>query len=715
MSNQKSNINKIPNSGNRNQEQNNDSSLITHHSSLLLEIGTEEIPARFLPPALCDLKEIAAKTFDEFRTGYQSIRTYATPRRLALIISGVNPAQKDVVKEVFGPSKKAAFDEQGNPTKAAAGFANSLGLSVSDLKIKIKGKAEYIAAVIEEKGLETKTALPEIAKKIILSLHFPKSMRWGNGSLYFARPISWILALYGAETVHFQLDGVNSSNMTKGHRFLSPAAFQVKDIASYMSLLENNFVILDQEKRKNSIRKNIAALFNSPDIQPVIDEELLEMVTYIVEYPVPVLCSFKAEYLKLPKELLSTVMKDHQKYFGVEDSNANLLNHFVVISNTIAENAETIRIGAERVITARFDDAKFYYHEDTAKSLQARVESLKDVTFHDQLGSLHEKTERIMAIAAFLSEKISPHLKDKVLRAARLSKADLITGVIREFPELQGIMGKYYATHDTEDSEVAAAIEEQYLPKNYGDRVPQTDIGAIVSLADRIDNISSFFSVGLVPTGSEDPFALRRQAMGIISIILEKGYDLNPGEIFGYALTNLRNLKSVEKTLEDILNFMEQRTEFILSSSGYGQDLINSVISLSSVQPLKLITMRLNALQELRREEIFPDFLLAVKRVHNITPKTPLQPVNTGLFVQEEEKNLYASFVALRNTCMPLLADEKFSDGIRVFFQIAPPINTFFDKVMVMDRQEEIRTNRLALLKGIWETLSLIADFSKIR
>jgi glycyl-tRNA synthetase beta chain len=684
-------------------------------TSLLLEIGTEEIPARFLPPAIASLKEIAAKTFEEYRIGCNNISAYATPRRLSLIIAGVDQAQKDNVREVFGPSKKVAFDEADNPSKAAVGFAQSVGIDVSDLKIKMKGKAEYIAAVIEEKGLETKAVLPEMAKKMVLSLRFPKSMRWGNGSLHFARPICWILALFGTETVYFQLDGIKSSNLTKGHRFLSPAAFQVKEITSYMNLLENNYVILDQEKRKKSIQKNISALFNDPDIHPIMDEELLETVTYIVEYPVPVLCSFRAEYLKLPKELLITVMKDHQKYFGVQDSNGNLLNQFVVISNTKAENAETVRVGAERVIKARFDDAKFYFHEDTSKPLAERVESLKDVTFHDKLGSTHEKTERVMAIAAFLSEKISPSLKDKVLRAAQLSKTDLITGVVREFPELQGIMGKYYATNDKEDSEVAIALEEQYLPKNYGDRVPQTDTGSILSLADRIDNISSFFSIGLVPTGSEDPFALRRQAMGIILIILDKGYAFSLRDIFGFALKNLGNSQASEKTLENIISFMEQRTEFILSSSGYEQDLIKSVIPLSSVQPLKLIAKRLEAIQGLRKAEVFQDFLLAIKRVNNITPKTPLPQVNTGLFTQEEEKQLYASFSGLRDECMPLLDNEKFSESLSVFLQLTPNINTFFDKVMVMDKQEEIRTNRLALLKGIWETLSLIADFSKIQ
>ena len=558
-------------------------------TSLLIEIGTEEIPARFLPPAIASLKEIAATMLEEYRIGFDNISSYATPRRLSMIITGVEHAQRDNVREVFGPSKKVAFDEQGNPSKAAIGFANSVGIDVADLKIKMKGKTEYIAAVIEEKGLETKTVLPELTKKIILSLHFPKSMRWGDGSLHFARPICWILALAGAETMHFELDGLKSSNLTRGHRFLSPAAFQVKEIASYMNLLENNYVILDQEKRKKSIQKNIAGLFNNPDIQPILDEELLDTVTYIVEYPVPVLCSFKAEYLKLPKELLITVMKDHQKYFAVEDSNGNLLNHFVVISNTKAENAEAVKTGAERVIKARFDDAKFYFHEDTAKPLAERVEGLKDVTFHDKLGSTYEKIDRVMAIAEFLCEKIAPSLKEKVLRAAQLSKADLITGVVREFPELQGIMGKYYATHDREDSEVATALEEQYLPKNYGDRVPHTDIGSILSLADKIDNIASFFSIGLVPTGSEDPFALEGRPWESSSIILDRGYALSLREIFAHALKNPANTALQEKTLENIIGFMEQRTEFILSSSGYEQDLIKSVLPLSSAQPPELI------------------------------------------------------------------------------------------------------------------------------
>lgn len=692
----------------------NSSSLIAHHSSLLLEIGTEEIPARFLQAALPDMKNNVVRVFDEYRIGYNDINVFATPRRIAMIANGLASTQKDITKEVFGPSKKVAYDENGNPTKAATGFANSLGIKASDLRTKQKGKGEYIVAVIEEKGVDTRKVLPEVLKKMILSLHFPKSMRWGDGNLLFVRPIRWILAMAGQETVTIEIDGIKSSNMTRGHRFLSPASFQIKEISSYVNLLENNSVIIDQEKRKSIIRKGITGLFENSDMQPVFDEELLDHVNFIVEFPVPVLCSFDEDYLQLPAELLITVMKGHQKYFAVKDSSGNLANNFIVISNTKQENSETVMIGAERVIKARFDDARFYFSEDKGIPLIDRVDALKQVTFHDELGSLLGKTERVISVAAFLSERLSPSVKDKVVRAARLSKADLITGVVREFPELQGIMGKYYALHNGEDAEVAMAIQEQYLPQNFGGTLPQTDTGAILSLSDKIDNVASFFSIGLIPTGSEDPFALRRQAMGIASIMLDRGYSITLGEIFDNALRNLPDIKSPEDTLRNITVFMEQRIEFILSSMGCSQDLIKSVLSLSSIHPLKTVKARIEAVDKFRSEKIFADFLLAVKRVNNIIPKTPLPPVRSDLLVQEEEKSLYESLLRLKIECDPFLEKENFYDGLKIFSGITVPINDFFDKVLVMDKNEEVKTNRLALLRDIWTNASFIADFSKL-
>jgi glycyl-tRNA synthetase beta chain len=681
---------------------------------LLLEIGTEEIPSRFLPIVIAELTTLAASVFEEYRIGYEEIKTFATPRRIVLMMSGVSPMQRDITREVFGPSRKAAFDEQGNPTKAATGFAASLGITAQDLVIKTKGKGDYVAAIIEERGVEAKTVMPDVMKKIILSLRFPKSMRWGSGTLLFVRPIHWLVTIFGDEPVAIDIDGIRSGTITRGHRFLSPASFQIKEISSYMSLLENNFVILDQEKRAGMIRKGIAALAASAKGEPVADEELIETVNFLVEYPAAVLCGFSAEYLELPKELLITVMKDHQKYFAVQSGSGALQNSFIVISNTRADNADIVRVGAERVIRARFDDAKFYFREDRKRKLIERVDDLKLVTFHDELGSLLEKTERVAAMAVFLAERLAPSLREKAARAAHLSKTDLITGVVREFPELQGIMGKYYALHDGEERDITAALEEQYLPKSFGGRLPATDIGALLSLADKIDNVASFFAIGLIPTGSEDPFALRRQAMGIASIIAVRGYPIALAEIFERALGNLPPEKIKGKTIENILGFMEQRVEFTLSSAGYAQDLIRSVLSLSSRQPLKTISGRLEALRSFRDREEFPGFLLAIKRVNNIVPRTELPALREELLSQEEEKNLYASFTKLAGGISALVDEQKFAEALETLSEMTGPVNDFFDKVLVMDKNEEVKLNRLALLRGIWMTAASLCDFSKL-
>jgi glycyl-tRNA synthetase beta chain len=680
---------------------------------LLLEIGTEEIPARFLPTAIADLQNIATSVFDEYRISYDEARSYATPRRLVLMMKDVAPMQNDMVKEVFGPSKKVAFDERGNATKAVMGFATSLGLSVSDLVVKIKGKGEYMAAVLSEKGMDTKAVLPEVFRKIVLSLRFPKSMRWGNGNLLFVRPIHWLVTLYGPDTIAVDIDGIKGGNMTRGHRFLSPASFQIKEISSFLHLLENNFVLLDQNVRGEKIRSGITAFAAKSGGQPVMDEDLLGLVNYLVEYPVSVLCDFDREYLKLPKELLITVMKDHQKYFGIRDSEGSLLNQFIVISNTLAENGETVRAGAEKVIKARFDDAKFYYYEDMKRPLGDRVGDLKKVTFHDELGSLYDKTGRITSMGSFLAEKLLPALRDKVVRAASLSKTDLITGVVREFPELQGVMGKYYATHDGEEKGIPESLEEQYFPKPLGGRMPETDLGALLSLSDKIDNIASFFSIGLMPTGSEDPFALRRQAIGIVSVLIDRGYAVTLDEIFAKALENVpaRPTRNISR---ELLDFMVQRVEFVLASKGYAQDLVKSVLSLISSRPLKTAVARIEALQSFKRDEIFPQFLLAIKRVNNIIPRTELPALRKDLLIQEEEKSLYATFLLLRERISPLLGEENYLDGLMALSEITPAVNNFFDKILVMDKKEEIKSNRLALLKEIWSTASLFVDFSKL-
>jgi len=683
------------------------------NSSLLLEIGTEEIPARFIPPALSMLKDNTESIFEEYSIGFSDMKAYGTPRRLALLVKGIPPMQKDRVKEVYGPSKKAAFDEHGTPTRAAVGFAQSQGIGVNDLVVRKKEKGEYVVAVIHHKGAPVIDLLREALKKIILSLNFPKSMRWGNGDFRFVRPIHWIMALLDGTTIVFEIDSVKSGNITKGHRFLSPGSLVVKEISSYINLLENNYVIVDIEERKRRISEGIESLAASVEGRALRDEELITTVTNLVEYPVPVLCAFPPDYLRLPKELLITVMKDHQKYFAIENAQGKLKNYFVVISNTKDENAETIKKGAERVIKARFEDARFYYEEDIKKTLYSRIQDLKRVTFHDKLGSLYDKTQRVVALASFLSGTLLPHLKQIIERAAWLCKTDLITGVVREFPELQGLMGKYYAVHDGEEHEVAEAIMQQYLPSHSGGRLPESDVGALLSLSDKIDNIVSFFAVGLIPTGSEDPFALRRQALAVIAILMEKGYPATLRELIA---------KSEETVLDrrpslpgEVFRFFAQRIEPLFSSLHYESDAIQSVISLMDNVPIGEMKERMDALKTFTVDTEYTPFLLAMKRIHNIVPKSDVPALTPELLLEEQEKSLYSELENSKPAFDALFRDKKYYDALKLLSTLTGTINNFFDKVLVMDKRDEIKLNRFALLQEIGKMTSLIADFSKLK
>ncbi|MDI6743784.1 MAG: glycine--tRNA ligase subunit beta [Thermodesulfovibrionales bacterium] len=685
------------------------------HSSLLLEIGTEDIPARFLPSAIQQLKENTETIFKENHIRFSAVKTLGSPRRLAVIAAGIPPMQEDRVKEIFGPSKKAAFDTDGRPTKAAAGFARSQGISIEKLIVKKKDKGEYVAAVIEEKGIYVRALLPEILKKIVFSVHLPKSMRWGGNDIRFIRPIRWLLSLFDNETISFEIDGIKSGNMTRGHRFLSPAAFQIKEIPAYTRLLANNHVIVDPLERRRIMTEKAEKLSSSINGKIVKDEELIETVSNLVEYPAPVLGSFPQEYLRLPKELLITVMREHQKYFAIEDIKGVLTNYFIIISNTAEQNSGTVNIGAERVIKARFEDAKFYFEEDCRKKLEDRINSLKNVVYQEKLGTLYEKALRVKTLTSYLASKINVSLMQKVERAALLSKTDLLTGVVREFPELQGIIGKYYATNDNEDAEVSTALMEQYLPAFHGDRLPETETGAILSLADKLDNITSFFSIGLIPTGSEDPFALRRQTFAVIAILLNKGYALSLKDIVDASLKNLKGTNRSGEIAETALRFFEQRLEPLFLSEGYGSDIVQSVLHLSAEIPLKEIRRRLQAVKEFKETDNYNDFLTAIKRVKNITPAAALPSLKGKLLHADPEKKLHEEFSKLKTEIESLIDGHKYSEALRILSGLTAPINHFFDKVLVMDKREEIKLNRLALLKGIWTLASSIADFSKLQ
>ncbi len=691
-------------------------------STLLLEIGTEEIPARFLPDAIEDLKRLTQEGMagHSIKVSAENIKAYATPRRLVVTVRDIPERQEDRVKEVFGPPKKIAFNPDGTLTKAGLKFAESVGLTPDKLFVKKKEKGEYLAAEVAEKGLPVKEVLPDALKKIILSLSFPKSMRWGDGTLRFVRPIRWLVAMLDSEVIPFEIGGIKSSDLTRGHRFLSPEPVRLDHAESYERLLAENSVVVDGQKRKGAILEEMKGLSSSVSGSIPMDEELLETVINLVEYPHAVMGRFPHEYLALPPELLTTVMKVHQKYFPVTAANGDLLDCFILISNMGAETGDTVRKGAERVIKARLEDAQFYYEKDKGKKLIDRLDDLKKVIYHEQLGALYDKTKRVYMIAESLAKKVwsqpGPEAGNYVLigQAAKLSKCDLVTGVVREFPELQGVMGGYYAKGDGAEERICRALREQYIYDREDIR-GMSDFGAVLNLADKIDNIASFFHLGLKPTGSEDPFALRRQAIAVIEILLEKKFEVSIRKLLEEALGRLGLNEEGRRPLRgELRGFFEARFEVLLEGR-YPKDVVSSVLSLSTDKSLKDILGRMDALRGFKSHADYQGFLLAVKRIRNIMPKREMPSPEPELFKEEEEKRLFKVLTNVKGKAAEFIEDALYQDALNVFSGLTQPINDFFDKVLVMDKDEGVRENRLALLSSVWETVSAFSDFSRLK
>ncbi len=678
---------------------------------ILLEIGTEEIPARFLPAELKDIKTILFSLLTEARIAHGEAVSYATPRRLAVIVHDVDEMQRDETREVFGPPKKAAYDKDGKLTKAALGFAKGQGVSPDAITIKDKeGKGEYVSVTVEDKGQPTAEVLPGLLKDSILALNFPKSMRWGDGSLRYARPVHWIVALYGSDVMGFDLEGIASGARSRGHRFLAPDEIEISGADDYLSALEGASVVVDQSRRMSMIAEQAGALAGEVSGKPEYDDEFLSIVACILEYPHAVRCGFEKRYLDLPDELLTAVMKGHQKYFPVSGADGRLVNSFIIVSNTKKDNAETVRVGAERVCRARFEDARFYFEEDSQRRLEDRLPDLKAVTFQEKLGSVYDKAMRMKDVAGALAERICPDALAHAVRAAELAKTDLVTGVVFEFPELQGIMGMYYALGDGEDAAVAEAIREQYLPGFSGDAVPASDAGAVVSLADRADNIASFFSIGLKPSGSEDPFALRRQALGIVAILGERGYDLSVADVMAPALGGMEGLGA------EIMEFFAQRLENLLLGRGYAHDLVQSVLNIAVKVPLKDVYARLDDARSFKKHEKYNDLLMGLKRASNIIPDDMPAgaSVNASLFKEDDERALHDSYLKVKDGIEAKIKSSDFSGAIADTTLLTEPINRFFDSVLVMDKDEEVKNNRLAMLSEISATANSIVDFSKL-
>ena len=688
--------------------------------TFFIEIGGEEIPAGYIEPALEAMKLNMKQFFEQHRIEFGSFQTSGTPRRLVLVVDKVAVSQSPSVQEIVGPPYSVAFDNSGSPTKAAEGFARSQNVSIDELKIKETPKGKYVYVVKEEKGLPTKDLLEKFLPDFIAHIPFPKSMRWGSQTVTFARPIHWIVALLGDDVLSFNYGELKSGRDSFGHRFMKPDKIRVpSDFEEYKQILRDHFVILDIDERKELIRKGVRELATRVGGAVVEDEDLLGEVANLVEYVYPLMGKFDDVYLELPPEVPITVMKEHQRYFAVTDSRGNLLPYFITISNTVPRKPELVVEGNERVIRARLEDARFYYEEDKKVPLDKRAEELKSVVFHSRLGTSWEKVERFTKVAEWIAGKLGFSDDDmrKLLRAAHLCKADLVTGMVGEFPELQGTMGKAYAIQQGEDPEVAEAIYEHYLPDRAGGPVPQGMIGAVLSIADKIDTIVGCFGVGLIPTGTADPFALRRQTLGIIRIILEKGLNLSVGDLIDVAIPGLKKwiTEPEDVVRKGVHNFFKGRLQhYIETSYGYPTDLVDAVISVGSDNPVDILG-RVEALGQFRERADFEALATAFKRVVNIIKEPEQTLPQTDLFEEPAEKELWDAVVKSRDKFDEAINSGNYLAALELLSTLKPNIDKFFDSVLVMAKDESIKRNRLALLPQIKNMFDRIADFKKVQ
>jgi glycyl-tRNA synthetase beta chain len=682
---------------------------------LLLEIGTEEIPAGFISNALEEMALSIGKELHASRIAHGKVRTLGTPRRLVLLVKDVAEKQEDVKTEKLGPPLHMAFDDKGRPTKAALGFAKGQGLRVEDLATVKGEKGEYLGAVKKEEGKVSSDLLVEILPRIIGSISFPKSMRWSTGNIRFARPIHWILALFDGQIIPFRFGGIESGNRSYGHRFMSPHAIEVRDFQSYERQIKGAFVIVDPQERKKMIEEGITRAAEEVSGKVLGNQDLLEEVTYLVEYPTAIVGAFEREFLSLPREVVINAMEEHQRYFPIVDERGDLMPYFVCVCNTRAPDMETVKRGNERVLKARLSDAKFFFEEDTREPLDRKVEALKGVIFQAQLGTSYEKVLRFKELALYLAGKFRPDLKGKVERAAMLCKADLVTGMVGEFPTLQGVVGREYALISGEDEEVTTAIFEHYLPAFAGDRLPSGPVGDFISIGDKLDTIVGCFGIGLIPTGAGDPFALRRQALGIIRILLDKEYSLSLGEFIDKSLTLLQEKLTIpsEQTKEAVLDFLRSRFQNLLISEDYPFDVVEAVMS-AHFDDLVECRSRIEALAHLKTREEFLALATSFKRVTHITKGFQGGEINASLLQDPSEKALFERYLQVKKEVEKNIEEKAYERALMEMMKLKGPIDDLFDSVLIMDGVKEKRENRLALLGNIGALFFRIGDFSTL-
>jgi glycyl-tRNA synthetase beta chain len=684
-------------------------------AELFLEIGAEEIPAGFLPTAMRDLERLLRKELENARIPFGAVRTFATPRRLAIAVAGVARQQERRELAVAGPSVKVAFDAEGNPTKAALGFARANGVEVSELSRMETDKGEYLFLSKVEEGGPTADLLPEILPRVIAAIPFKKSMRWKDLDIRFARPIHWIVALFDGVVVPFAFGNLEAGNLSRGHRFMAPGPFAVQGVESYLAEAERRFVMPEPHKRREIIAREIKRVAHAAGGEVNPDEDLLDEVAYLVEDPTALCGSFEEKYLELPRELLITSMREHQRYFTLLDKGGKLLPRFITIANTRPEDPAVVTRGNERVLRARLADAMFFWTEDRKLKLESRLEALKNVVYQAKLGTSHAKVMRFREQAIELARQLDPSVAELTDRAALLAKCDLETGMVYEFPELQGVMGREYARLEGEDPRVAKAIHEHYLPIQAGGELPTDNVGAFVSIADKIDTICGCFGVGLIPTGTADPYALRRGAIGILNIILDRGFSLSVKDLVnrGLGLLEEKLQRPREAVAAEVVEFIRLRFFNMLTAQDYPQDVVDAVLSASFDDVLDA-QERVRALAELKGREDFEPLAVAFKRVVNIIKGGVEEPVNPALFAEPCEESLAAALRKVRSETEGQVANGDYAAALRSIATLRGPVDAFFDGVMVMAKEEAVRLNRLALLTDVSRLFAGIADFARI-
>ena len=683
------------------------------NKKLLFEIGTEEIPARFIAKTKADMKGYLEKTLKELHIEYKSIELKCTPRRFVVVIDELAENQATVEEELKGPAKKIAFDENNNPSKALLGFLKGKDISPEEVYFKTVGKDEYAHIKLTKEGQAVKGLLKDIFEGMIKSTTFPKSMRWGGKNIRFVRPIRYFVCLMDEEVIDFEIEGIKTGNITKGHRFLGSSEIVINTPDEYEAKLKENFVILDDEQRKALILEQCKAVADSLGGTLMMDEDLLEEVNYIVEYPTAFYGEFDESYLSLPKEAIITPMKEHQRYFPVLDADGKLLNKFITVRNGDSYAIDNVKRGNEKVLDARLSDALFFYHEDTKKPLEAYVERLDTIVFQQKLGTILDKTKRIQN----LSEKIAKALAltlPNLDRAAYLSKADLTTAMVFEFTELQGIMGRYYANLSNEPSEVAEAIYEHYLPRFAGDELPSTNEGIILALSDRLDSVAGFFAIGIQPTGSQDPYALRRQALGILNIMMEKKLNVRLFDLLDLALENF-DFEDMDKqsVKSDLMSFFELRLKNLFTDMGIRYDVVDAIINIEDSNPFDLL-IRAKDLDAWVKNNSVTEALQTFSRISNISKEAIAGKVDEALFAHDSEAKLNTAYNSIKAEVEAMLARREYVKALELLISIKDSVDAFFDSVMIMDENMDIRANRLAMLSNIRTTMESVADLSKI-